>query len=435
MTVSDESELSDLVSPEMIREWLAAEKWALTNERPGVAQLWRSAGAEDVAAEVLLPIQRSFADYSRRLADVLDDLRGFYDISLAELVNRIAAVSTDVFFVRLDQFSQDGTIPFTQATDVLESIQKMVRAAATTTANPRHSHKGRRPPAVTEFLEKNLRFGHTRRGSFIITVAARLDSPPGATQIEADVPDENLPEAERGVVSADAESLPAAHAPDTDVDVVEPFERRVMQTLAKSLQATSALVADPGLDLIEDDLLADGISFELVQSVLEVASTEGLKGLDFSFEWAGSQPPAEPFEDEIHIPSAETPRLEQIRDSLTHEVLPDVTTIIGRVAELSREDLGKGQERSTVIIEADLFGKMRRVKVPLSTSEYEWAIFAHRNRLPFSVTGLPRKHRSWELEGIVTADTSFLKSRRDSLVSEGRLDSGIDPLRTSTDPE
>lgn len=296
-----------------------------------------------------------------------------------------------MFFVRMQQETTDGTIPFGQATEMMNSIQRMVRAAATTTANPRHSHRGRRPSEVKEFMDDSLRFGHTKRGSFIITVASRLplDSV-GAT------------------VSEDHPEVRASQAESSEADHLPPFERRVIRTLAAGLEATKKMSIDP--EALDDEKLnAAGVSLELVQAVLDIANREGLQQVDMDFEWAslaGDDPDVE----RVTFASAELPKIAEFRDRLVRqEPVPDVT-LMGRVAELSRQDVGNGQEETVITLEADLLGRMRKVRVPLIASDYSWAIFAHQERLPFTVSGTPKKARSWELSGIVKADLDFLKA-------------------------
>lgn len=389
-------ELNDLeasVTPDAVRQWLAAERWGLVQSRDGIAELW-SVPEDDTnrsVKNVLLPIATTYADYARRFKSLLDDLGRAYNLSLTDLVQEIASVSTDIFFVRLDQTTIDGTIPFKQATALLNSIQKMVRAAATSAANPEHSHTGRRPAAVNEFIEDDLRFGHTKRGSFIITVAARLDTS------DADV----------------IEPAAEADATSTARNTVKPFSRQVMETLASGLVATKRHLADQtNVQDYEDyeSARTDGMSFELVQSLLDVTDVEGLRSVDLSFQWAtaGPPPPSEA-QSEVVFDSGELPQLVEVRDRLKITEIPQEQTLTGRVTELSREELGAGQEERSILLEADVNGGLKKVKVPLTAAEYEWAIFAHQRRLLLTVTGTPVRRGRWTMEGTITVDTRFLE--------------------------
>lgn len=387
---TDLDQLNDLeasITPSDVRQWLAAEQWGLVQAREGIAELWSTPAerTELSIKNVLLPLATSYVDFGRRFKTVLDDLAKAYELSLAELAQQIASVSTDIFFVRLDQTTVDGTIPFKQATALLGSIQKMVRAAATSAVNPNHSHAGRRPAAVNDFLQDSLRFGHTKRGSFIITVAARLDQPENAN-IE--------------IVG-------------TEVSPIVPFSRQVMETLASGLAATKRHLAEgENIQDYEDyeSARADGMSYELVQSLLDVADFEGLKAVDLSFQWATSGPqPPQDSTSEIVFESAELPQLAAVRDHLKISEVPVEQTLTGRVTDLSREELGAGQEERSILLEAEVNGGLKKVKVPLTAAEYEWAIFAHQRRLLLTITGTPVRRGRWVMEGAIMLDTRFLE--------------------------
>jgi len=406
----DLDELSDLeasITPDAVRQWLAAERWGLIQSREGVAELWSvpDEGASLPIKNVLLPIETSYGDFGRRFKSLLDDLGRAYNLSLTDLAQAIASVSTDIFFVRLDQTTVDGTIPFKQASALLNSIQKMVRAAATSAANPNHSHSGRRPAAVNDFIEDDLRFGHTKRGSFIITVAARLDA---SDDLSVAAPD-------AGAVKA------------TPSDELKPFSRQVMETLATGLAATRRhLSRDDSLEDYEDydSARTDGMSYELVQSLLEVADVEGLRSVDLSFQWASSGPTPPPDADsEIIFQSDDLPQLVAVRDHLKITEVPEEQTLTGRVTDLSREELGAGQEQRSILLEAEVNGGLKKVKVPLTAAEYEWAIFAHQRRLLLTITGTPVRRGRWVMEEPISLDTRFLEiaKREESSFGESTI--------------
>jgi hypothetical protein len=403
---TDLDQLTDLeasITPEAVRQWLAAEQWSLVQARSGVAELW---GLPDETARgalrnVLLPLATGYADFGRRFKSLLNELSRAYDLTLTDLAQQIASVSTDIFFVRLDQTTSDGTIPFKQATALLASIQKMVRAAATTAANPDHSHSGRRPAVVNEFLEDDLRFGHTQRGSFIITVASRME-PVEVTE----------PELLGDAVAATK-------------DMVPPFSRRVMETLASGLSAIRKHLADDAdIESYEDYEAAqtDGMSYELVQSLLEVADVDGLRSVDLSFKWATTGPTPPEVSTDLVFKSSDLPHLGDVRDRLKRTEVPEEQTLTGRVTDLSREELGGGQEERSILLEAEVNGGLKKVRVQLTAAEYDWAIFAHQRRLLLTITGTPVRRGRWVLEGSVRADTRFLEIAKREEEDSGRAE-------------
>lgn len=372
--------IEETFDPQRLQQWLGAERWALVSEDAGIMQLWASPGDMGPQRQIMLPLDSSFVDYPRRVKSLIENLSRFYKMDLEELSESISRASADLFFVRLQQFSMDGTIPLKQAAEVLSSINRMVHAAATTTANPGHSHAGKRPAVVNNFMRDDLRFGHTKRGSFIMTVAARLDH-------EAGLP-------------------PAANEVDA------PFSRRVMSTLASGLEVTRAVASDgkPTDDNLEA-IKSGGASYPLVQSICEIAQTEGIQEVDFSFDWAPAGLPAPQAAKNVIFDHDDISVISAFRDQLKERHEPERETLMGRVTELRRDKLSGSQVESRAItLEAEYLDRLRKFRVELSDEEYEWAIYAHSERLPFTVSGVPLRNGRWSLND-AHADTSFLKAQ------------------------
>jgi hypothetical protein len=213
VTVASEAgyrEAAASLTPPAVAQFLAAHDWELEARQDRIKEIWRSPEADGRRAErIMLPLATDYVDYPQRFADTLTALGHIHDWDAAELLERIAATRADLFHVRLDQPMTDGTIPFQQAEGTLQALLKLLKAAATSAAAPGHPHRGRRPAAVSDFLEDGVRLGHTKRGSFVFTVVTRLGEP----------------------VAVAAESRQPA------------FPRRVMETLAQGLETTQRLAS------------------------------------------------------------------------------------------------------------------------------------------------------------------------------------------------
>ncbi|MEV8639497.1 hypothetical protein AB0395_48935, partial [Streptosporangium sp. NPDC051023] len=168
-------ELTSSLAPSAISQFLASNAWELESRQNEVREIWRLPAGDDFAARIMLPLDSEFADYSSRLYDALYAIGRVNDWDADQLYEHIIAAKADLLYIRLDQSLPDGTIPFRQAETTINAIYRMMRAAATTASDPRHSHRGRRSATVTEFLDDDVRLGHTKRGSFIFTVVTRMD--------------------------------------------------------------------------------------------------------------------------------------------------------------------------------------------------------------------------------------------------------------------
>ncbi|MGW2161625.1 hypothetical protein [Nonomuraea sp. NPDC001699] len=380
-------ELTSSLTPAAVSQFLATQSWELESRLDEVREIWRlrkDHGA--LAARIMLPLSSDFADYSHRFYDALNAIRLINDWDVDSLYEHIVATRADLLYIRLDQAMPDGTIPFRQAEATIKAIHRMMRAAATTAADPRHSHRGRRSAVVTEFLNEDVRLGHTKRGSFVFTVVARVED--------------------------DADTGHAANLPRADGDPMgDPFPRKVMETLARGLQTTHRLARGQDREALEDPA-AWGLSANLIESLEEMAEPEGLRSLDLSFEWAAAgQAPAvgrEPIKLEREILG----ELARVRERLVRqEEPPRRETLVGPVKSLAWEEGGDLEEEvGAIVILADVNGRTRSVHLTLSGRDHDWAIRAYQNKIPLTVTGnLAYERRAWRLQGDVEVDTSFLQ--------------------------
>ncbi|WP_214107926.1 YbjN domain-containing protein [Acrocarpospora catenulata] len=375
-------ELVQTLTPNAVSRYLASHDWELESRQDDIREIWRLPGHDgDLLARIMLPLDSEYLDYPRRFFDALKTITLVNDWDANKLYEEVTVASADLLYIRLDQAMSDGTIPFKQAESTIGAIYRMMRAAATTAADPSHTHRGRRSTPVNEFLDKDVRLGHTKRGSFVFTVVTRLDGGEPPPQSSSD--------------------------PDT------PFSRRVMTTLARGLETTRQLARGQSREAL-DSPAEWGLSANLVESLEEMAGFSRLRALDMSFEWAAIRG--------VPAMSARLIKLEQelleqlplVRERLVRrEEPPRRETLVGPVKSLTREEgVGIDDEAGTVVITAYVNGRIRNVHLILSGEDHDWAIKAYRHKLPLTVSGdLTFERRSWRLVGDTEVDTSFLRHR------------------------
>jgi hypothetical protein len=381
--LSDYREAAATLSPSAVSQFLAAHDWELESRQPQVREVWRLPGAGGtLAGRIMVPLATTYVDFSQRFQETLESLGYIHDWDAQELHERIIGTRADLFFVRLDQVMTDGTIPFHQAEKTIEALYKMMRAAATTAASPSHPHRGRLPAGVSDFLDEDVRLGHTRRGSFVFTIVTRL----------GDV-DYSAQEAEEAPIN----------------DSVERFPRRVMETLARGLETTERLTRQWDERTMESPE-NQGVSASLIES-LEDMSAPHLRSLDLSFEWAAAAPRPDVGLATIKLDRDVMAELPRVRERLVRrEEPPRETTLVGLVKGLSRDDAPDDEETASVVLTADVHGKQRKVHMTLSGEDHAWAVVAYQRKLPFTVTGmLGFERRAWRLTGELTVDSSFLR--------------------------
>ncbi|MGW4365109.1 hypothetical protein ACWEKT_05630 [Nocardia takedensis] len=380
--VSDSlTEYGEVLTPSSVAQFLATRHWTVQMDRK-VDQTWVLNGAGvDRPVAVLVPREPRFVDFGKRLREAVETISRAYGLSVPELVEQIAAVNADLFYVRVDQRMADGTISLRQATSLLENIDQMIRTAALAAHNPQSTGRGRAPDFVNEFLNDDVRMGHTKKGSFIITVAARI------------------PESgeRRTPMVAAAETAPS-------------FTRQVTTTLAESLDVTRRFAANRGEFADLDHAVDEGLKLQIVQALQEMGSGGGLRALDLSFEWSPTEPQRASVPTRIRLDRDIIDVLPDIERRLQRGATPKRVTVVGPVRELRQYDNDVSEPGGEVVVLAEVDGRVRRITVPLGSADHEWAIVAYRRRLPFTVSGqLIKRNNVWRLDGPIDVDTSFLR--------------------------
>jgi hypothetical protein len=368
------------LSPTAIESFLHSNGWARVNYRPGISAIWEN---DALDASILMPYNEEFRDFPARLRDALDTICSVHDISNEALPVEIASAQNDIMFLRADQSASDGSIPLQEAQVLLNGVARIMLAAACSAIRPKASNAGRRPAAASEFVAKNVRMGHTRRGSFVMTIFARHEDGTPATSM--DVPD-LAPETGGG---GDARFD----------DPPEPFTRHVMETLANGLQATQELLA-PNSGLTLDEAVERGASAEMVESVGAMANQEGVRALDLSFLWSRSRPLNDGVPERIEVSRPRMDRVEAVVNSLEKRAPVTQNEVVGHVVRLERAE---GDDDGTVVVEGFIGRVRRRMRMNLSGEAYRSAIHAHEQRRPVVASGeISLIGRSWWLTDNVT---------------------------------
>lgn len=405
--VNDFREYADVLAPRSLHQFLAVQAWTLHSQMPFM-ETWVHADSPGRASSIVhLPRDHQNVDFDRRLAEAAARVARAFDWSISELAEQVANVHADIFYIRVRSSGVDGTIALWQASSTIDAIEKMVKSAAIITSNPRAKGTGRTSERVSSFLSNDLRMGHTRRGSFIITVAARLQDTPTALLGELTTPES--PTGARAVVapieSSHLDTSPQ-HVPDSEID----FTRRVMTTLSHSLAATSRHLRQ-GEDFIDLETAKDqGMTVPIVESLGEIAGQRGHAGLDLKFEWSPVLEQQTEVAEKIVFAPSEVERIPVTIERMKRHTEPgDVVSVVGPVVTLSRDE-NDSAESGEVHVLADVGGSVRKVGIDLVGVAYDWAIYAHRHHLPFSAQGvLDKVGNRWKIVDRLAVDTTYLQ--------------------------
>lgn len=357
------------ITPTDLSTYLAVTRpWQLVERQDDVREVWSLLGADGrVRARIMLPLATDYADFRDRFSDALAAVGLINDWQPSQLADRLMGIRADLLHIRLGQSHSSETIPLQQADTTISAIYEMITAAADSAVSDT-SDDALSGELVRTFLHDQLRFAHTKPGSFVFTVVAQ--------QNRAMARDPSDARTERAV----------------------PFSRKVMETLAANLEAACRLTK--ARELHEQATIAALVPLRrLVQSA-------ELRLVEFSFEWAavmpaprvGSAPLQLDLDDlrelrgglgsDVTVRTPDAPREPRAgKVDVEPEPLPR-ETLTGFVVELRRRSPSNDDMSGSVLLEGETpVGEYLRVRVILHGNAYRQAIDAHAQGAPLVITG------------------------------------------------
>ncbi|MEK8016259.1 MAG: hypothetical protein VSS75_005275 [Candidatus Parabeggiatoa sp.] len=313
--------------------------------------------------EILLPLDRDLRDFSIRLNEVLNTLSIFEQRApIAVLTDLETVTSADV--IRVCVQDNSNTLPLDDGVLLMQRARDMLLAAACATVDSRAYFAPRKHNEVIDYLQQ-VRLGQTDQDSYVV----RLISPVN----------------------------PQLHYNNqlSMLSLAPPFERRVVQTLMRSLSALqkAAKTAIHTCDFAPfQAAVREGVSANLCEAVIGMSGRQKKRHLDINVAWSYARPTEEPIPNRVFLPF-ETMHVIEEAGRLFRASTPQEDKLIeGLVIALHRD---KETTTGVVTIMAFLDGRHRKVRVELEEKDYESAIQAHKENRVVSCEGqLVREGRS-----------------------------------------
>jgi hypothetical protein len=234
-------------------------------QTPGPAgSLWYQS-AERVPERVAIAVPDRVEPEDPELDGILRRLSSFERRPAAQIAMNIVTQFVDVARLRAaNDHVITGTIPLTAGVSLVESARSMLRAAGTTARRPRSQIKGAYSKIGDEIVDQ-ARMAHTEHGSYVVPIWMPMAPP----------------EDEKDTLFSETEQrMP-----------METQERRVMRTLAQSIEAVQKVVIQPASsprtsgDLIP--VVAAGGSREMLLALHRILKDPAVAEFEASFTWAG----------------------------------------------------------------------------------------------------------------------------------------------------
>lgn len=339
-----DAETLNTLSPREVAAYLRSRHWKQFERLGRRGEVWTLEPESGQSFEVLLPLDRALADYTRRMADILSALEKIEERSQLEIFKDVAESTLDIVRIRLAGSDfEDGSIPLETGVRLVEQTQNLVLSAACATVNPQSVYQTRKPPKATDYMKK-VRLGQTEYGSFVLTIQSIV--PPKLT----------------------------GQALFSELD--EPFERQVILKLATALQATrqAADLASTSADLRPfHDAVPHGISANLCDAIAGLFVGSNAQSLGVSFSWAPVRSLITPIANHVEFSPDVIPVIQEAARIFRDTAPVEDFVLFGPVIKLESENMFEGRATVAGVVE----GKVRKVRVDLDKQDYRTAYDAH----------------------------------------------------------
>lgn len=360
--IKDKKALLNL-RPLDIVSYLRAKGWEIKKERDDFL-IWGFQNKDEEISEVIVPLTTDFADFAIRIGEILKTLENVENRSQTEIYDDITSNSSDIVKIHIVTPSQaENNLPLDNGVEIIQQIKELMISATYSTIEPLSIIPAKKPSTVTDHMRK-LKLGQTERGSYIITIISKV-----TPQI-----------------------LQKRFNDDSELVTDEPFERKVISTLAFSLQEmkkAAEKAASTGLLDSFESSVSYGVSANLCESIASIGKlNEEESNLEIDFKWALTHPKNDPI-DRIIISADELPWIEAAANKFREVSMRPNFEIVGPVIKLSRID---EQIPGTVTVFSYVDQKPRRITFDLSAEDYHNALIAHDSASIVTCTGtlIPR---------------------------------------------
>lgn len=327
--------------------WLKAAGWsAAPEEHERFVRFTKN--TEEGLAEVDLPRRPDFRDYLLRMAEVIDIAATVEARPHAEILREIRRAGVDTLRLRFEGgMANQGRVKAENGAGLFQGVRDLLLAGACATVERRSLFARRKPDQAMQFLQ-HVCLTPPEAGSFTVVVESPV--------------------------------IPHLHGQSSlwaDDDPQPPFERRVMRTLAASVeaviraseQASLSQQIEPFVQAIEV-----GVTANLCEALSSLLRAMEGSTLEARFGWARNRPLPPVVPGPLRLLPDTIPILDAVaREFRAREPQPDFE-LRGPILELASEDPTRGGK---LTIGGALDNRVVRVRVPVGCVEYARALKVH----------------------------------------------------------
>lgn len=365
----DDPEALGLVRLFQLQHYLAQHGW--TKHRPygRNGEIFRHETVRTKGTRILLPNDPSVDDFVELVRSAIHTTALVEGRSATSIYRDIITTDADLLRVRfIADETSSGSVPAERGVALFQGAKDLMMASACATIAPSATFANRKPEKANEYL-RELRFGQTEEGSFIITMLSylRQDSTPEGALI--------------------------AHAVPT------PFERKVVETASRAVAELSVAVEKSRDQAGDADAFRAavplGVSANLCDAVSSLLDGSVQATVEFRVSWSTARPFDAGVPTVTRFVAADVPILKAAATRLRDEEPRDQFELVGSVVDLHR---GPDDEKGRIKVAGFVDGRPKRVEVILGDADYDVAVDAHGARELFKCEGrLLKSSKGWEL--------------------------------------
>jgi hypothetical protein len=352
---------NELFSEPLI-DYLRNRDWTLIESEPDIAVLRKVFNNQE--EEIVLPRDRSYADYRKRILEAIRFLAKHEHISEKNIIEELLFQKWDILRIRIkgDRIG-NGSISYLDKASIEEGVRKVLFASACSILDPKPYFKKLYSNAAEQWMKK-CRAGTAESGSYILTVHLPL---------QEDLEDHEIP-----------------------------FSRRVTEYLMASLSQLIQMSEHSSLLLEKPNPL---LNANLCLGLAEMKPDEHPIHFDFEMKWSSEIPIKKNIPAKIEIHDHHFTSIMHIGNRLKPQTEVNQGLFIGKVLTLHGEanEQGNMQGEATLV----LFMDEQQVKAKgfFGCEFYSLACDAHKKNRYIRISGvLSEKPRCSDLKDVSLFD-------------------------------
>lgn len=325
--------------------------------------------------DIVIPSREDFIDYYKRLQESIEILSKLEGKSILSVIEEIRKPNVDKLQIRvISDFSEEGAIPLSYAATFVSALKDLIVASACAEEIPEPFYN-RALKRATDYAD-TVRFGQTRKGSFVAT-------------IESDVPVSNFTQLSIAGTESENQQMP--------------FSRRVIQRIQFGVSQIENAILNGGVEELLENGYKTGLNANMCDALLKLKAGTGNMKFEYRVDWSPVLPAPKNISEKVTIERNGLDFIRTLAEKYRGSIESKKILIEGTVVGLSAEDIEEDNEgdRKVTVKVINNTQNIKKVKLNMTVEDYKKACDAHKDGLFIRVEGiLEREGKQWVLSGV-----------------------------------